>query len=61
MIVQEGILPLNFEPELGDVYETAKSQVRGIITQKVRNPKGTVRVCIITSTLEIRWSTWTPS
>jgi hypothetical protein len=61
MIIQDGILPLNFEPELGDRYETTTSRAQGVVIQKVRNPQGSVRLALLTSTLTIRWTTWTRS
>jgi len=58
MIKQDGILPLNFEPEVGDFYETAKSGVLGWVTLKVKNPQGSIRLRLLTDDLEYRWTTW---
>ena len=59
-VITEGILPLNFEPVLGDLYKTAKSGEVGVVTATAKNSTGSVRVQIITQTLTLRWTTWTP-
>ena len=59
-VITEGILPLNFEPVLGDTYKTAKSGEVGVVTATAKNSTGSVRVQIITETLTLRWTTWTP-
>ena len=59
-VITEGILPLNFEPTIGDLFKTAKSGEVGIVTTTAKNSTGSVRVQIITETLTLRWTTWTP-
>lgn len=51
-------LPLDYEPELADIYRTQKSGVIGVVVQKVRNRTGSVRLLLITPDLETRWTTW---
>ena len=60
MIKQEGILPLNFEPEIGDLYETHQNHVVGFVVEKVRNRTGSVRLRLRLDDLSIRWTTWVP-
>jgi hypothetical protein len=61
MIVQDGILPLNFEPEVGDIYETHNNHVRGKVIEKVRNRTGSVRLNLQVTEKVTRWTTWVPS
>ena len=58
MIIQEGILPLNFEPEIGDYYRTHKSEVEGWVVEKVYNRTGSIRLRLRLDDLSIRWTTW---
>lgn len=65
VIIAEGnqpILPLDFEPELGDKIETAKSHKTGVVVKKVYNKTatGSVRLQYITTTLTLEWTTWMP-
>lgn len=60
MIIAEGILPLNFEPEIGDLYETHNSRVIGWVVEKVPNKTGSVRLRLRLDDLSIRWTTWVP-
>lgn len=61
MIIQEGILPLNFEPEIGDLYETANSHVVGWVVEKVYNRTGSIRLRLRLDDLSMRWTTWVRS
>jgi hypothetical protein len=49
------------KPELMQVYTTAKSGVTGLIVEMVPNRTGSIRLRLITTTLETRWTTWVPS
>lgn len=59
-VIAEGILPLNFEPEIGDFYKTAKSGVLGWVVEKVPNKTGSIRLRLMTAELTTRWTTWVP-
>ena len=48
------------EPKVGDVYTTHKSEVTGIVVETVPNRTGSIRVRLITTSLETRWTTWVP-
>ena len=58
MIIEEGILPLNFEPEIGDFYQTSRNKVQGWVVEKVYNKTGSIRLRLRTPELGIRWTTW---
>ena len=60
MIIAEDILPLNFEPEIGDYYQTHKSHFVGFVVEKVPNKTGTIRLRLLSTTLTHKWTTWTP-
>ena len=51
---------MNNTPQLMDVYTTAKSGVTGIIVELVPNRTGSIRIRLVTTTLETRWTTWVP-
>lgn len=59
-VIAEGILPLNFEPEIGDFYKTARSGVLGWVVEKVPNKTGSIRLRLLTAELTTRWTTWVP-
>lgn len=61
MVIQDGILPLNFEPEIGDLYETHQNKVQGFVVEKVRNRTGSIRLRLRLDDLSIRWTTWVPN
>jgi hypothetical protein len=48
------------EPKVGDIYTTHKSEVTGIVVETVPNRTGSIRVRLITTSLETRWTTWVP-
>jgi hypothetical protein len=48
------------EPKVGDVYTTHKNKVTGIVVETVPNRTGSIRVRLITTSLETRWTTWVP-
>ena len=48
-------------PELMDVYTTKVHGVKGIIVEIVPNRTGSLRLRLITTTLETRWTTWVPT
>jgi hypothetical protein len=60
-IITDHILPLNFEPEIGDLYETEQSKEVGFVVEKVRNRTGSVRLRLRQDNLETRWTTWVPA
>ena len=47
-------------PEVGQLYETQKSHVVGVVVEVVPNPSGTYRLRLVTPQLETRWTTFTP-
>ena len=47
-------------PIIGELYTTQRSGVTGIVVEIVRNPSGSLRVRLVTDTLETRWTTYVP-
>ena len=47
-------------PELTDMYTTQVNGVKGIVAEIVPNRTGSLRLRLITTTLETRWTTWVP-
>jgi len=47
-------------PIIGETYTTQRSGVVGVVVEIVRNPSGSLRVRLVTDTLETRWTTYVP-
>jgi hypothetical protein len=46
--------------QVGDKYTTQKHNVEGIIMEIVPNDTGSVRLRLVTTNLETRWTTYVP-
>ena len=47
-------------PKVGELYETQKSHVVGVVVEVVPNPTGSYRLRLVTPQLEMRWTTFVP-
>lgn len=47
-------------PQLLDTYTTRKSSVTGVIVEIVPNRTGSLRLRLITTDMQTRWTTWLP-
>jgi len=47
-------------PKILDFYTTQTSGVSGVIVEMVPNKTGSIRLRLITTSLETRWTTWVP-
>ena len=47
-------------PEVGQLYETQKSHVIGVVVEVVPNRTGSYRLRLVTPQLETRWTTFVP-
>lgn len=47
-------------PKILDFYTTKVSGVSGVIVEMVPNKTGSIRIRLITTSLETRWTTWVP-